>query len=104
MKILSTFGLLAIIIKSGIFGGFIMTDIEKETRNYIAVCSNLKGLSSLTTKAYKIDLTQFCSYMQDKDYFSKNELNKYINSLHQHYKPKTAKRKIACVKAFYRYM
>ncbi len=81
-----------------------MTDIEKETKDYIAVCSDLKGLSTLTIKAYKIDLRQFCSYMQGKDCFSKNELNKYINSLHQSYKPKTAKRKIACVKAFYRYM
>ena len=81
-----------------------MTDIEKEAKDYIAVCSDLKGLSALTIKAYKIDLKQFCSYMQGKDCFSKNELNKYINSLHQRYKPKTAKRKIACVKAFYRYM
>lgn len=81
-----------------------MIEIEKEARNYIAVCSDLKGLSALTIKAYKIDLRQFCSYMQGKDCFSKNELNKYINSLHQRYKPKTAKRKIACVKAFYRYM
>lgn len=81
-----------------------MTDIEKEAKDYIAVCSDLKGLSALTIKAYKIDLRQFCSYIQGKDCFSKNELNKYINSLHQHYKPKTAKRKIACVKAFYRYM
>ena len=81
-----------------------MTDIEKEAKDYIAVCSDLKGLSTLTIKAYKIDLKQFCSCMQDKDCFNKNELTKYINSLHQCYKPKTAKRKIACVKAFYRYM
>lgn len=81
-----------------------MTDIEKEAKDYIAVCSDLKGLSALTIKAYKIDLRQFCSYMQGKDCFSKNELNKYINSLHQRFKPKTAKRKIACLKAFYRYM
>lgn len=81
-----------------------MTDVEKEAKDYIAVCSDLKGLSAFTIKAYKIDLRQFCSYMQGKDCFSKNELNKYINSLHQHFKPKTAKRKIACLKAFYRYM
>lgn len=81
-----------------------MIKIEKEARNYITVCRDLKGLSALTIKAYKIDLKQFCSYMQGKDCFSKNELNKYINSLHQCYKPKTAKRKIACIKAFYRYM
>ena len=81
-----------------------MTDIKKEAKDYIAVCSDLKGLSALTIKAYKIDLKQFCSYMQSKDCFSKIELNKYINSLHQCYKPKTAKRKIAYVKSFYRYM
>ena len=49
-----------------------MTDIEKEAKDYIAVCSDLKGLSALTIKAYKIDLKQFCSYMQGKDCFSKN--------------------------------
>lgn len=86
--------MLAIIIKSDNFEGFIMTDIKKEAKDYIANCSNWKGLSALTIKAYKIDLTQFCSYMQGKDCFSKNELNKYINSLHQCYKPKTAKREM----------
>ena len=68
-----------------------MTDLEKEAKDYIVVCSNLKGLSALTMKAYKIDLRQFCSYMQGKDCFNKSELNKYINSLHQYYKPKTVK-------------
>lgn len=81
-----------------------MIDIEKEAQNYLAVCSDSKGLSALTIKAYKIDLKQFCLYMKRRDCFDKNELSTYINSLHQHYKPKTAKRKIACLKAFYRYM
>ena len=56
-----------------------MTDIEKEAKDYITVCIDLKGLSALTIKAYTIDLKQFCSYMQDKDCFNKNALNKYIN-------------------------
>ncbi len=81
-----------------------MIDIEKETQNYLTVCSDSKGLSTLTIKAYKIDLKQFCRYMKRRDCFDKNELSTYINLLHQHYKPKTAKRKIACLKAFYRYM
>lgn len=81
-----------------------MIDIEKEAQNYLTVCSDSKGLSTLTIKAYKIDLKQFCLYMKRRDCFDKNELSAYINSLHQHYKPKTAKRKIACLKAFYRYM
>lgn len=81
-----------------------MIDIEKETQNYLTVCSDSKGLSALSIKAYKIDLKQFCQYMKMRDCFDKNELTTYINLLHQHYKPKTAKRKIACLKAFYRYM
>ncbi len=81
-----------------------MIDIEKEAQNYLTVCSDSKGLSALTIKAYKIDLKQFCRYMKRRDCFDKNELSTYINLLHQHYKPKTAKRKIACLKAFYRYM
>ena len=81
-----------------------MINIEKEAQNYLTVCSDSKGLSTLTIKAYKIDLKQFCLYMKRRGCFDKNELSAYINSLHQHYKPKTAKRKIACLKAFYRYM
>ena len=81
-----------------------MINIEKEAQNYLTVCSDSKGLSTLTIKAYKIDLEQFCLYMKRRGCFDKNELSAYINSLHQHYKPKTAKRKIACLKAFYRYM
>ena len=42
--------------------------------------------------------------MNQRDCFDKNELNSYINMLHNQYKPKSAKRKVACVKAFYRYM
>lgn len=43
-----------------------MTDIEKEAKDYIAVCSDLKGLSALTIKAYKIDLKQFAHICKAK--------------------------------------
>lgn len=33
-----------------------MINIEKEAQNYLTVCSDSKGLSTLTIKAYKIDL------------------------------------------------
>lgn len=82
----------------------IMFDLENEKNNYLVVCEKSKGLSELTLKAYKIDLRQFCDYMGDYDALSKNDLILYINYLHQCYKPKSAKRKIACIKAFYRYM
>ncbi len=81
-----------------------MFNLVDEKDKYLIVCKSLKGLSDLTLKAYKIDLKQFCDFMNQRNCFDKNELNAYINMLHKQYKPKSAKRKIACVKAFYRYM
>ncbi|MCH5301187.1 MAG: tyrosine-type recombinase/integrase [Ruminococcus sp.] len=81
-----------------------MFNLVDEKEEYLTVCKSMKGLSDLTLKAYKIDLQQFCDFMNEKDCFDKNELNSYINMLHSRYKPKSAKRKIACIKAFYRYM
>ena len=81
-----------------------MFNLVDEKDKYLVSCKSLKGLSDLTLKAYKIDLKQFCDYMSNRDCFDKSELNSYINILHRRYKPKSAKRKIACVKAFYRYM
>lgn len=86
------------------YGGFFMFNLVDEKDKYLVACKSLKGLSDLTLKAYKIDLKQFCDYMSNHDCFDKNELNSYINMLHSRYKPKSAKRKIACIKAFYRYM
>ena len=83
---------------------FFMFNLVDEKDEYLIACKSLKGLSDLTLKAYRIDLEQFCEYMNRRDCFDKNELNSYLNMLHSRYKPKSAKRKIACVKAFYRYM
>ena len=100
----STFMISSVIMKSSLYGGFFMFDLVDENEKYLIVCKNLKGLSDLTLKAYKIDLQQFSDFMKGKNYFDKNELNSYIDMLHRRYKPKSAKRKIACIKAFYRYM
>ena len=85
-------------------GGLFMFNLIEEKDKYLIVCKSMKGLSDLTLKAYKIDLKQFCDFMNRRDGFDKSELNSYINMLHSLYKPKSAKRKIACIKAFYRYM
>lgn len=86
------------------YGGFFMFNLIEEKDKYLSACKSLKGLSELTLKAYRIDLKQFCNFMALRDCFDKAELNSYINMLHRLYKPKSAKRKIACIKAFYRYM
>ena len=100
----STFDAFSVIMNLSLYGGFFMFGLVDETEKYLVVCKSLKGLNNLTLKAYNIDLKQFCNFMEHRDCFDKNELNSYINMLHEQYKPKSAKRKIACVKAFYRYM
>ncbi|MBQ7674593.1 MAG: tyrosine-type recombinase/integrase [Alphaproteobacteria bacterium] len=81
-----------------------MQELSIKIENYLTVCKDLKGLSSLTLKAYRIDLKQFNKFMQHKDCLSKECMIEYIDVLHKQYKPKSAKRKTACVKAFYHYM
>ena len=81
-----------------------MQELSIEIEKYLTVCRDLKGLSPLTIKAYRIDLKQFNEFMQHNDYLSKECMIEYIDVLHKKYKPKSAKRKIACIKAFYHYM
>lgn len=81
-----------------------MDNLSREINNYLNICKNLKGLSEFTLKAYTIDLMQFNDFVQKENYLSKEILSRYIDALHKQYKPKSAKRKIACVKAFYNYM
>lgn len=78
--------------------------MKEEIENYLYVCKKSKGLSKATLKAYKIDFKQFEEFMFDKNYLSKNDLVAYVQLQHDRYKPKTAKRKIACIKAFYHYL
>ena len=81
-----------------------MQELSIEIEKYLGVCQDLKGLSPLTLKAYAIDLKHFYAFMQHKNCLSKEAMIDYIDTLHKQYKPKSAKRKIACVKAFYHYM
>lgn len=81
-----------------------MENIEKEIEKYLLLCESTKGLSNLTIKAYRIDLNQFYNYIKDRNPLDKEQLIEYINYIHKQYKPKSARRKIASLKAFYRYM
>lgn len=81
-----------------------MFDLSNEIINYLKVCKDLKGLSPLSLKAYTIDLKQFELYIGYNNPLSKDNIINYIEHTYKNYKPKSAKRKIACVKAFYHYM
>ena len=72
---------------------------------YLKICESIKKLDTKTIKAYRIDLLQFHTFMlSQNDFTDKTALNSYISLLHQKYRPKTAKRKIAALKAFFHYL
>ena len=86
------------------YGGVDMENLSNEIKKYLFICRDLKGLSLLTIKAYTIDMRQFEDFVHNKDWLSKETVVNYIDLLHKKYKPKSAKRKIACLKAFYHYL
>lgn len=83
-----------------------MNNLEIHIENYLDYCSLQKRLDKKTLKAYQIDLRQFTTNnsLQDISDLTVANLEQYIASLHQKYKPKTVKRKIASLKALFRYL
>ena len=82
-----------------------MSRLETLIADYMKNCESIKKLDKKTLKAYRIDLAQFHSFMLEYPNFEdKTAINKYISSLHDQYKPRTTKRKIAALKAFFHYL
>ena len=79
---------------------------ETTLSQYLAFCHDQKRLDEKTIKAYRIDLTQFYRQMNTNDprQITSDMLESYIALLHQSFKPKTVKRKIASMKAFFHYL
>lgn len=73
---------------------------------YLSFCAARKNLDSKTIKSYFIDLKQFTEFIFSKDleWNTKKSLEQYIDILHNKYKPKSVKRKIASLKAFFHYL
>lgn len=80
-----------------------MNNIISEIDQYLIYCKKQKGLSDHTLKAYRIDLKQYTEFRQSI-MLDKATLTDYIYYLHEQFKPKTAKRKIASLKAFTHYL
>lgn len=83
-----------------------MRNYTEITGEYLNFCRYQKGLNPKTIKAYTIDLRQYYEFNLNSNYnwFEKNALNEFIYELHKKYKPRTARRKIACLKAFFHYL
>lgn len=82
-----------------------MIDLHYLITEYLAYCEYRKRLDTKTLKAYRIDLSQYQTFCQNlTDFLSKDTVDPYITYLHKQYKPKTTKRKIASLKAFFHYL
>ena len=83
-----------------------MKKLESTISNYLEFCHNQKKLDTKTLKAYQTDLKQFSLKALDIEINDINSdiLEKFIGNLHKEFKPKTVKRKIASLKAFFHYL
>lgn len=83
-----------------------MNSLQTLINNYLEYCSAQKCLDEKTIKAYRIDLKQFAERVCHTQVTEINSLmiEEYITILHREYKPKTVKRKIAAIKAFFHYL
>ncbi len=80
-------------------------ELRAETEKYLFYCQFQKGLNHKTINAYRIDLEQFIEFVEEnKKEITKEVLNLYLVFLHQRYKQKSVKRKIASVKALFNYL
>jgi site-specific recombinase XerD len=83
-----------------------VNELEDLIHNYLEYCKYQKNLNFKSIKAYSIDFKQFSDFMNVSTDGKLNKINlsNYIMYLHKTYKPKTIKRKIACLKAFCNYL
>ena len=83
-----------------------MNTLQAQQKNYLEYCQYQKRLDQKTLKAYRIDLTQFEQQILVHNILdiTPDILESFIAELHQKYKPKTVKRKIASLKVFFHYL
>lgn len=83
-----------------------MMNLTHSAKAYLEYCTTQKRLDNKTIKAYGIDLKQFCNFIPPDNVSDINsaQIESYIANLHKLYKPKTVKRKIASIKAFFHYL
>lgn len=79
---------------------------DLEVNQYLNFCFHRKNLDKKTIKSYSIDLKQFENFnnQNNLDWQSKSAIESYIESLHTQFQPKSVKRKIASIKAFFHYL
>lgn len=80
-----------------------MPQLTSQIAHYLQMCRLEKNLSPDTLKAYRTDLTQFAAFAQDAA-VDKALLGRYAAHLNQHFAPRSVKRKLASIRAFYSFL
>ncbi len=70
---------------------------------YLNYCKNQRKLSVETIRAYRSDLMQFQIFMQSK-HLQRQDISAYVTHLQRIHKPRSVKRKIATMKAFFSFL
>ena len=84
--------------------------MEKQIKDFLFHCKYEKNLSTKTLTAYEIDLRQFESHCTKDEAplhirnVDKYVLKQYLETISPKFKPKTLKRKLASLKAFFNHL
>lgn len=78
-----------------------MENLRPVIDKYLDICANEKRLSPDTLKAYRIDLDQFADFAAGKE-TDRELLSAFIQELNRNFSPRSAKRKIASIRAFFK--
>jgi len=81
-------------------------NIKQEVDDYLKFCEFQKKLDAKTLKAYSTDLGQFINHfsLNEEEILTKSGICSYIAKLHKFFSPKTAKRKLATLRAFFNHL
>ena len=77
-----------------------MEKMTEAIARYLEDCELGRKLSASTVKAYRIDLLQFSRFTGGA-WGDRELLNRYVKHLNQAFAPRSVKRKLASVRAFY---
>lgn len=77
-----------------------MQTLSQSIEQYLEACEYERNLSTDTLKAYRIDLCQFSEFTKG-EWADRDMLNRYIKHLNVCFAPRSVKRKLASVRAFY---
>lgn len=78
-----------------------MKELTDQIEQYLVICKMEKRLSKDTLKAYRTDLKQFACFAAGRE-VNKEILSQYLQFLNSEFAPRSAKRKMASIRAFFR--